>query len=70
MGGLITLSLMSSEGTPSNNRSKREVRFSLRELVNEVKVERRDSHFGRQLVDSTEIDKMFSKNKRKKKKAK
>jgi len=42
-------------------------RFSLREMMEEVKVERLESHFGRQLVDSTEIEKMFDKRKRKKK---
>lgn len=43
-------------------------RYSLREIVEEVKIERRESEFGRQLVDATEINKMFSKAKRRKKK--
>lgn len=42
-------------------------RYSLREMMDEVKTERLESHFGRQLVDSTEIEKMFDKRKRKKK---
>lgn len=61
---------MSSESTPGNSKPQKEYRYSLSELVEEVRVERRDSQFGRQLVDSTEIDKMFSKKRRKKKKVK
>jgi len=48
--------------------ASRDQRYSLKEMMEEVQVERRESHFGRQLVDSTEIDKMFGKRKRKKKK--
>jgi|GEM_PF-1437338 len=44
------------------------VRYSLKEMMAEVAIDRRDSVFGRELVDSTEIDKMFSKQVRKKKK--
>jgi len=39
-------------------------------MLEEVRAERRDSQFGRQLVDSTEINKMFGKTRRKKKKVK
>ncbi|PXA04900.1 hypothetical protein DDZ13_02750 [Coraliomargarita sinensis] len=60
---------MSDETMPTAKPPAGEYRFSLREMLHEVKVERRDSQFGRQLVDATEIDKMFSKSKRKKKKA-
>ncbi|MGZ0655617.1 hypothetical protein ACWPKS_08415 [Coraliomargarita sp. W4R72] len=44
------------------------VRYSLKEMMEEVAIDRRDSVFGRELVDSTEIEKMFSKKVRKKKK--
>ncbi len=50
--------------------SSEEHRYSLRRMMDEVKAERKNSHFGRQLVDTAEIDKMFSKNRRKKKKKK
>jgi len=43
------------------------VRYSLKEMINEVAVERRESVLGRELVDSSEIDKMFKKNIRRKK---
>jgi hypothetical protein len=59
---------MSEEHTPSPKPPPGEYRYSLREMIEEVKIERRDSQFGRQLVDSTEIDKMFTKARRKKKK--
>jgi len=44
------------------------VRYSLKEMIEEVAMERRESVFGRELVDSTEIDKMFSKQRKRKKK--
>lgn len=59
---------MSDEPTPSAKPPQGDYRYSLREIIEEVKIERRDSQFGQQLVDATEIDKMFSKTKRKKKK--
>lgn len=43
------------------------VRYSLKEMMDEVAVERRESVFGRELVDSSEIDKMFLKNRKRKK---
>lgn len=43
-----------------------EVRYSLREMMETVKIERRHGMLGRALVDSTEIRQMFSKRKRKK----
>lgn len=61
---------MSDEPTPSAKPPPGEYRYSLREILEEVKVERRDSQFGRQFVDSTEIDKMFREARRKKKKVK
>jgi len=61
---------MSEAPTSSAKPSPGEYRYSLREMIEEVKIERRDSQFGRQLVDATEIDKMFSKTKRKKRKVK
>ena len=40
-------------------------RYSLKAMIQEVQIERRESQFGRQLVDATEIEKMFSKSRRK-----
>lgn len=59
---------MSDESIPSAAPPRGDYRYSLREILEEVKIERRESQFGRQLVDATEIDTMFSKAKRKKKK--
>lgn len=42
-------------------------RYSLRAMKEEVEYERKNSNFGRQLVDSTEIEKIFSKRIQKKK---
>lgn len=44
------------------------VRYSLKAMMEEVKIERQESVFGRELVDTTEIDKMFGKQIRKKRK--
>jgi hypothetical protein len=44
-----------------------EVRYSLKEMLEEVSEERRTSSLGRELVDSNEIGKLFSLRKRKKK---
>ncbi len=46
-----------------------EVRYSLREMMKEVEAERKHSVLGRELVDKTEIRKMFAKRKRKIKKS-
>ena len=46
-----------------------EVRYSLGEIVEAVQAERRDSALGRELVDTTEIEKMFSNRIRKKKRS-
>ncbi|MEM1222918.1 MAG: hypothetical protein AAGH40_09165 [Verrucomicrobiota bacterium] len=43
------------------------IKYSLRELMEEVVEERRDSVLGRELVDAAEIEKMFSRRERKKK---
>lgn len=43
-------------------------RYSLRAMTDEVEYERKHSDFGRQLMDSTEIEKIFSKRIKKKKK--
>lgn len=59
---------MSDETPPSAKPPQGDYRYSLREILEEVRIERRDSQFGRQLVDSTEINQMFGKAKRKKKK--
>ena len=44
-----------------------EVRYSLAEMMEAVQAERHESALGRELVDSTEIEKMFSNRIRKKK---
>jgi len=59
---------MSDEHTPSPKPPRGEYRYSLREMIEEVRIERRDSQFGRQLVDATEIDKMFNTARQKKNK--
>jgi hypothetical protein len=46
--------------------STRGLRYSLKEMMAEVVIDRRDSVFGRELVDASEIEKMFSKRVRKK----
>lgn len=46
-----------------------EVRYSLREMMEAVAAERRESALGRELVDTTEIEKMFSNRIRKKKRS-
>ncbi len=38
----------------------KEVRYSLKEMMEEVREERKESILGRELLDSTEIEKMFS----------
>jgi len=45
----------------------KEVRYSLAEMMDEVRAERKQSALGREMVDSTEINKMFAGRKRKKK---
>jgi hypothetical protein len=61
---------MSTEYSTPSPKPPGEYRYSLREMMEEVRIERRDSQFGRQLVDATEIDKMFNKARQKKKKKK
>ena len=46
----------------------REVRYSLARMMEEVKAERKNSALGEELVDTTEISKMFKQRKRKRKK--
>lgn len=46
-----------------------EVRYSLREMMEAVQSERRDSALGRELVDATEIEKMFTNRIRKKRRS-
>lgn len=43
------------------------VRYSLKEMMKEVAVERSESVFGRELVDASEIDKMFKNSRRRRK---
>ena len=64
----IQQSASSEESTSSAPASVKGVRYSLKEMMDEVAMERRESVFGRELVDATEIEKMFSKKIRKKKK--
>ena len=42
----------------------REVRYSLRELIQEVQAERESSTIGQEIVDQTEISKLFTRKKR------
>lgn len=44
--------------------SVREVKYSLKEILREVEGERRGSHIGREIVDQTEIQKLFRDAKR------
>lgn len=48
-------------GSTTPAATMKEVRYSLKELVDAVASERRVSALGRELVDVHEIDKMFSK---------
>lgn len=50
-------------GTPRPNLLK-EVRYSLRTLLTEVQQEREGSTIGQEIVDQSEIEKLFSKKKR------
>ena len=59
---------MSEDTQQPTSNAPQGVRYSLKEMMEEVAIDRRDSVFGRELVDSTEIEKMFSKKVRKKKK--
>lgn len=59
---------MSEETQQPHSNAPQSVRYSLKEIMEEVAIDRRDSVFGRELVDATEIDKMFGKQVRKKKK--
>lgn len=42
----------------------REVRYSLRELLDEIQHEREGSSIGQEIVDQGEIEKLFSKKKK------
>jgi hypothetical protein len=42
----------------------KEVRYSLRELLQEVEAEREGSSIGQEIVDQTEISKLFKKRKK------
>ena len=56
----------SSETSPIISGHANEVRYSLKELMDSVVDERRMSALGRELVDVNEIEKMFSKTRRRK----
>jgi hypothetical protein len=57
---------MSPENKPLSQRASllREVRYSLRQLLTEVKQEREGSTIGQEIVDQTEISKLFTSKKR------
>lgn len=55
-------------GDARGNPHIREVRYSLARMMEEVKAERKQSALGEELVDNTEIGKMFKQRKRKRKK--
>lgn len=65
---------MSGVGEPDNRlessavrQHARETRYSLQQILEEVRQEREESVMGRELLDATEISKMFSKRILKKK---
>jgi hypothetical protein len=59
-----------TERTTGRSKSKAQgVRYSLKEMLDEVGAERKHSALGRELLDSTEIGKMFA-NKRRGKRTK
>lgn len=58
-----------SNVVPDPHHQVTDTRYSLKAMMDEVAAERRNSHFARELVDTTEIEKMFNKqihNKKKK----
>lgn len=58
-----------SNVVPDADQPVEDSRYSLKAMMDEVAAERRNSHFARELVDTTEIEKMFNKqihNKKKK----
>lgn len=67
------LTTMSEDNdTPQPNASAspvKEVRYSYREMINEVVEERKHSIMGRELIDAEEISQMFKKSKKKIKKS-
>ena len=50
--------------TPETHRELCEVRYSLRDLLNEVEAEREGSSIGQEIVDQSEISKLFKKRKK------
>ncbi len=60
-----TGAVQTSEGLNSQVKG---MRYSLKEMMAEVRLERKHSALGRELLDSTEIDKMFTDRRRKKRK--
>lgn len=57
-------------GTQRNKSLLREVRYSLRELLEEVNQEREGSSIGQEMVDQAEIGKLFKSRKKKAKRGK
>ena len=49
---------------PEQHHELSEVRYSLRELLNEVEAEREGSSIGQEIVDQSEISKLFKKRKK------
>ena len=57
--------MSSSKSNDSSGTNKlKEVRYSLRELLAEVQQEREGSSIGQEIVDQSEIGKLFSSNKK------
>lgn len=57
-----------SDARPDESRNRsllREVRYSLRELLNEANQEREASSIGQEMVDQAEIGKLFKSRKKK-----
>ncbi len=57
---------MSSSGnTHKKDLALQEVRYSLREILEEVQAEKETSSLGQEIVDQAEINKLFNRKKRK-----
>ena len=52
------------EDTEVTGLDLKEVRYSLRDLLEEVQAEREGSSIGQEIVDQTEISKLFNKRKK------
>ena len=56
---------MASGETTKKDPTLQEVRYSLREILQEVRAEKETSSLGQEIVDQSEISKLFTSKKRK-----